>query len=1062
MESLGVPTAVVAPESYENTHFYGAQDNGFPRVRRVVIDENFHAAYTSAAAGAGAEYPNEAQARASARVTSMRAFFERDPISEKLLSRLDATYNNAKDQMRFMDYDMWQMAAKPAIVQAEWALIGPMTANDINPPPITPQELGDLNVSSITFTAPSYDEAVWAFNKYAMDNFFGDGLPLVPPTRELVDEMLAGTTRQPGDVLGKLHMRAGTITIEKLAVNAVMAGALPEYFPVILAGAEAFANSWEEDFSWWHPQTSGAGGLSIMMLVSGPIAEEIGLSSDVAQLGAGNDVNNVIGRTMRLLFRTMAHNLSPDIDTSGYTPRLSDIMNVRVVAENLAALPPGWISHSELSGFGQGSNSITLIGTQTSPWAAGSAFNGNWTVSALVNLLPNVPPGTFAAAGDGVVAMYSPAQARLLWEGDPANTNAVLRDGFKTKQAMIDFRAPANETAEVARTFRYPVVVGGDPGGAYAFGAWVYVATCYQTQKITGATLTQAGRGNTAPSSPRNLQVTMNEAQDTAYLTWEAPISDGGRPITQYQVYFLNGNQDLNFRWLDIPGGAEARSAFFTNLQPGVQYFFRVRARNDVDNAYYYINAEGDGNLAGGRLPSAFPRFTGQLRIDRMGGKGGWAMAPAITPAGRLSTLNSNSYPQLNGEPIPLYHGNPLLGGSDVRKFGRNGQIFNADGTEFTNTLVTPQITSLFTNIGGALPYPVITWNPIAGAVDYLVYVYNENPDINPNAQPIRTRLASTPVAPGHERVNNVPALGSTFEFNMDAPRFNVIANFFTGNDYLPDSYSFRNEPPLPQGDYWFRVQALADRSSRLDLNSALSNVSLTYTSSFVPASVAREIMENGVAGVDYMLVALTMASEQAIQGVIRGSVTGSIPLTGNITPASVSGWDKDKPIFVYCLGGLRSYNAAIRLRAEGFTKVYDLGGINQWPYGRVFNSQPSGPVPINTFNATPITLSESILTYGSLPDNVTYNIFVFNNNTSTDPQDAVRSVTGIPGNGYWIPAGVSAQASNFTASYDLAQIDDLRPGTYYVRMQVVAQNQALFHSKPLQPATRKWWASVP
>ena len=69
---------------------------------------------------------------------------------------------------------------------------------------------------------------------------WGDGLPLVPPTREAVARMLKATSRSPSEVIGKIPMKSGTATIEKIAINAVMAGAKPEYFPVIIAAMEAF------------------------------------------------------------------------------------------------------------------------------------------------------------------------------------------------------------------------------------------------------------------------------------------------------------------------------------------------------------------------------------------------------------------------------------------------------------------------------------------------------------------------------------------------------------------------------------------------------------------------------------------------------------------------------------------------------------------------------------------------------------------------------------------------------------------------------------------------------
>ena len=93
---------------------------------------------------------------------------------------------------------------------------------------------------NIKVSAESYEAALEKFNQVFLDSHLGDGLPLIPPTRERVKWMLSGTTRRPDELLGKCPMKLGNVTIQKLAVNSVLAGAKPEYFPAIIAAMECF------------------------------------------------------------------------------------------------------------------------------------------------------------------------------------------------------------------------------------------------------------------------------------------------------------------------------------------------------------------------------------------------------------------------------------------------------------------------------------------------------------------------------------------------------------------------------------------------------------------------------------------------------------------------------------------------------------------------------------------------------------------------------------------------------------------------------------------------------
>ncbi len=124
-----------------------------------------------------------------------------------------------------------------------------------------------------------------------------DGLPIVPPTVERVRAMLKGGRRSPSDILGVETVKGHVITAEKAAANAVMAGCLPGYFPIVVAALEAMC---QREFNL-HAVTVSTMGAAVLTVVNGPITRRIGLNSGVSVFGPGNRANATIGRAIRLV-----------------------------------------------------------------------------------------------------------------------------------------------------------------------------------------------------------------------------------------------------------------------------------------------------------------------------------------------------------------------------------------------------------------------------------------------------------------------------------------------------------------------------------------------------------------------------------------------------------------------------------------------------------------------------------------------------------------------------------------------------------------------------------------
>ena len=129
------------------------------------------------------------------------------------------------------------------------------------------------------------------------DRGWTDGLPIIPPTEEKVRAFLEAAQLPSTEILGSIPERNRVFTAEKAAINAVMAGCLPEYFPVVAAAVRAMT---QPDFGL-HGVTATTAGTAILMIVNGPIIREIGLNSGQNVFGPGHRANATIGRAIRLI-----------------------------------------------------------------------------------------------------------------------------------------------------------------------------------------------------------------------------------------------------------------------------------------------------------------------------------------------------------------------------------------------------------------------------------------------------------------------------------------------------------------------------------------------------------------------------------------------------------------------------------------------------------------------------------------------------------------------------------------------------------------------------------------
>ena len=181
---------------------------------------------------------------------------------------------------------------------------------------------------------------------------WSDGLPVVAPTEARVMRMLDGVARAPDDVVAVAPPDLVECTVEKVAINAVMAGCRPEYLPVVLAAVEAACT---DEFNM-HGVLATTMPVGPVVVVNGPIARRIGMNSGINALGQGNRANLTIGRALQLTVRNVGGGRPGEIDraTQGNPGKLSFCF-----AEDEEGSP--WESLAVERGFSPGASTVTVF-----------------------------------------------------------------------------------------------------------------------------------------------------------------------------------------------------------------------------------------------------------------------------------------------------------------------------------------------------------------------------------------------------------------------------------------------------------------------------------------------------------------------------------------------------------------------------------------------------------------------------------------------------------------------------------------------------------------------------
>jgi hypothetical protein len=257
-----------------------------------------------------------------------------------------------------------------------------------------------------------------------------DGLPVIPPTPARVERMVAASGLPAATEVATLPPRGGVATIEKLAINAVMAGCRPEYFPVVIAAVEAMA---QPQYNLLGVQST-TNPVAPFLLVNGPVRTRIGLNCGRGVFGPGNRANATIGRAIRLILLNVGGGIPGDVDKSIHG---SPGKYGMCIGENEEDSP--WTPFHVERGYTADDSTVTALSVQGTQSVAASYRDPEHVLRMVLNAMAVWGSNSYSKGAGCPVVIFSPGHARLF--ADAGWTRAELRETLfeRTRVPLAQF-----------------------------------------------------------------------------------------------------------------------------------------------------------------------------------------------------------------------------------------------------------------------------------------------------------------------------------------------------------------------------------------------------------------------------------------------------------------------------------------------------------------------------------------------------------------------------------------------------------------------------------------------
>jgi hypothetical protein len=218
-----------------------------------------------------------------------------------------------------------------------------------------PPVIQEVCENKMVFGGNDYQESYEKMERFYLQHGWSDGLPFTPPTEEAVKRMLEGTELPRGQVVGVFPPGMGKATVEKIAINAVMAGCLPQYMPIIMAAVETVI---DPAFDLVGAQNT-SGQLAPLFILSGQkLAEELNVNGSFCAVGPGWKANTTIGRALKLILMNIGHTWPGVNDMKAFG---NPFRYVTLIAENEAAYSGAWEPLRAAEGFPEDQPTISVM-----------------------------------------------------------------------------------------------------------------------------------------------------------------------------------------------------------------------------------------------------------------------------------------------------------------------------------------------------------------------------------------------------------------------------------------------------------------------------------------------------------------------------------------------------------------------------------------------------------------------------------------------------------------------------------------------------------------------------
>lgn len=289
-----------------------------------------------------------------------------------------------------------------------------------------------------------------AINRLYRERQWSDGLPIIPPTIARVDRMLNHTQRPRTEVVARVAPGYGAATVERIAINCVMAGCDPEYLPVLIAATDAVA---DQEFNLQGIQAT-TNPVAVWLIVNGPVAKKLQMNSGLNCIGQGNWANATIGRAMRLILQNIGGALPGEMDraTQGQPAKFTFCC-----AENEEASP--WEPLHVERGFEAAQSTVTVVGAEGTMNMNTHSKQAIELARVIADTMAHAPSNEYVHGGEPWL-MISPEHAEVFKRGGMSKARVKRELWEQSKMPASRLAAKEMERARDSRTTELGELMG--------------------------------------------------------------------------------------------------------------------------------------------------------------------------------------------------------------------------------------------------------------------------------------------------------------------------------------------------------------------------------------------------------------------------------------------------------------------------------------------------------------------------------------------------------------------------------------------------------------------------